>query len=284
MNLKYRLWRAGRELGRKIRLVRPDNWWGTQQDQFFDDTRNRAVLFFSPHQDDEVISLGVPIAELSVRGRRKDLRVVLCSDGAASKVRRVLNNGKDCDFHEGPHTHELTTEEFAEARDREFMASCERLGVPAHNVHVPPQRLKDGEIDPEGSRNLILEYLKKSPDAAVCLIGPSYDQYDASVQHPDHRVLAQAALDLYNEGTISKLILFMEPSGVRNFRINNPGVRLTRMKASPAAGVLIEAAALEYDRWDPEAGRYSIGGHSVRKLLENIASEQTSYFWIPKRA
>ncbi len=284
MDLKYRVWSFGRELGRKFRLKRPDNRWGTHPETFFAGARDHSFLFFSPHQDDEVISLGVPIAELTVRGRRDNTHLALCSDGGASGAKHALGDGKECPFHEGPHKQGLSDEEFIAARDNEFVASAAALGVPERNIKILPNRAADGKMSVLEARQMLLSQIAALPDAVVCLIGPSNHGYDQSVQHGDHRVLGQAALDLYNEGAIAKLFFFMEPSGVQNFRVNNPGVRLTRMKASPAAGRLVEAAVAEYMLWDPAEGRHAVGEHSVQRLLRNVVNEQTSYFWAPKRS
>mgnify|MGYP002737288344 CR=1 FL=1 len=283
MDLKLRAWRAYKELGRWARLSRPGSRWGNQLQEFFAGSKKEQFLFFSPHQDDEVISLGVPIAELVVRGCHERVQVTLCSYGAASKVVELLCDGGSCDFHEGTHDGELTPVEFGQARDLEFIASCQALGVPDKNIHLPKRRSPDGRMTVEEARTLITDQLAATPDAVVCMIGPSYDGFDKSVQHPDHRALGQAGLDLYNEGKISKLFLFMEPSGIRNFRVNASGVRMTRMKASPAAGRRIEDAVEQYRLWDPAQGRYAVGEHSVKTLIENIRTEQTSYFWMPAR-
>lgn len=283
MDIKNKVTLVVKAIGRRVRLVRPDNRWGTNPEQFFEGMKSEEFLFFSPHQDDEVLSMGVPLAELSVRGHRAGTRVVVCSDGEKSRVVRILGDGQSCDFHEGEHVFDLTEKEFSEARDREFIASCEALGVLEENIVVPKRRAPDGQMTVEKAREIILEYVDDAPEAVVCVIGPSDHGYDRSVQHRDHRALGQAAVDLYKEGKIRKLFCFMEPSGARNFRINNLGVRLTKMKASPAAGRLVSAALAEYRRWRPEAGRYAVGKHSVSDLIEATDQQQTAYFWVPSR-
>ena len=88
-----------------------------------------ATVFFSPHQDDELLTLGVYARKKMREG--EDVYVVLCVDGSRSGVRKVLHNGKECKKCSGPHEHDLSVGEFVAARDREFASSSEARGPTA---------------------------------------------------------------------------------------------------------------------------------------------------------
>ena len=55
-------------------------------------SKSNRVLYFAPHQDDELLTMGLDICE-SVK-KRMDVHVILCADGSKSGVRNVLKNGK----------------------------------------------------------------------------------------------------------------------------------------------------------------------------------------------
>ena len=103
-------------------------------------SRQKTVLYFSPHQDDEILSMGIAICN-SVRNGQ-NVHVVLCTDGSKCKVRIQMSDGKACDKHAGTHTYHLTEEELTETRDKEFRESCLALGVADCNIHI----LKEGQI------------------------------------------------------------------------------------------------------------------------------------------
>lgn len=256
--------------------------WGNEQDVFTRAIGKKDFLFISPHQDDELISFGTPIAELSIRGAGDRTHVLLATDGSASFVSTLLANERECELHEGHHVYELDSQEFSAARDREFIESCEMLGVPAQNIYISDRRTVDGELSTREAREIISDYTRKLPGAVVCVIGPSKDGFEKTVQHPDHTRLGQAAVELHREGKIRELLLFIEPSGVLNFRVNHPATPLTRLIASPKAAAMIEGANIAYSRWDPENGRYAVGLHSVRRIVEKAVSQPVAYFYLPK--
>lgn len=57
-------------------------------------SRQKTVLYFSPHQDDEILSMGIAICN-SVRNGQ-NVHVVLCTDGSKCKVRIQMSDGKAC--------------------------------------------------------------------------------------------------------------------------------------------------------------------------------------------
>ena len=96
---------------------------------------SNTIIYFAPHQDDELLSMGVDICNSLKKG--KSVHVVLCTDGSGSSVKRKLNDGKSCNKHPGEHIYDLSEQEFIQARDTEFVASCLALGVKRENIHIP---------------------------------------------------------------------------------------------------------------------------------------------------
>ena len=234
----------------------------------------RTILAFSPHQDDETLSMGFFVAQSVSNGC--DVHETLCTDGSGSWVRSELANGTGCDFHDGIHSFDLPVSEFVKARDAEFVAGCEAIGVPSVNVAIDADRAVDGELTLSQARCLILKYLDMYPDAIVCTISPLV----GSGQHADHRTLGQAALDLYREGYIKELRLFVEPYNISEFVKSNPDLSLFRSPA-PSQDCLAElrAAIGCYSDWEPALGKYAIGYHSVGAYFDLIGDAKTTPVW-----
>ena len=95
---------------------------------------SKTVLYFIPHQDDELLTMGIDIVNSVNLGM--DVHVILCVNGSKSSVKKTLNNGKTCSFHKNKHTYDLIFRDFVSARDREFIESCICLGIPISNIHI----------------------------------------------------------------------------------------------------------------------------------------------------
>ncbi len=231
----------------------------------------QTVLYCAPHQDDELLTMGIAICASLNEG--KDVHVVLCSDGSKSKVRFKLRNGQSCEKHEGIHCYDLSEEEFTKARDREFQGSCEALGVKKENIHIPSKRAIDGSLSDEEAKEIIRKALQEiDPHAEVCTIYPK-----GSSQHRDHTALGRAALSLYEEGTVEKVSFFLEPYCVKKTLEEKPSLKLKEYKAGFFSKKKVRKAIASYSLWDPSNGRYAVGYHSVTDDFDNYIRELKNY-------
>lgn len=237
---------------------------------------NKTMLYFAPHQDDELLSMGIHICTSIQKGC--DVHVILCSDGAKSGVRNTLHDGKECKKHDGLHQYDLTIEEFIQARDQEFTDSCLALGVSADHIHIDKHRGEDGALAVAAIENLITEYIKKyGTDATVCTISPS----NGPKQHRDHKALGQAVANLVNKNVIRKAFLFIEPYHYADI-VENPRlipVEATKITADGSVSKKIQAAIDSYSYWNPDEHRYAVGYHSVTTEFDDFLSEKTCYFF-----
>lgn len=245
--------------------------------------RQKTVLYFSPHQDDELLSMGIDICNSVNTGQ--DVHVILCTDGSRCSVRKHLADGKECCRHEGVHNYSLTEEDFIAARDREFQASCKALGVKDCNIHIPATRFIDRKLTVCNSKELILQYLNAAgTDCIVCTMDPNNEN---NKQHRDHKALGYAAVELFNEGVIRELRLFTEPYYPNAFHHEMDVVRGTcRWVIESAAEPVqetIRKASEAYSRWEPECGRYSIGYHDISEAFNALLKNGASYCHICKR-
>lgn len=239
----------------------------------------KTILYFVPHQDDELLTMGLDICR-SVR-KKRNVHVILCADGSRSCVRGVLHNGKSCSKHEGMHCYELSVEEFVAARDREFVDSCLALGLPRENIHIPEKRAVDGSVTVVQVEAIMLHYLEKlGKDADVCTISSG----NGGDQHRDHKAVGRAAENLLNRGVIRELKSFIEPYLYPKIMANtwilpvDPYVE----KASREDAERLKKAISAYSLWAPEKQRYAVGYHSVTTEFNDFLKEMKAY-WLRKQ-
>ena len=234
------------------------------------DNRNK-VIYFAPHQDDELLTMGIDIASRIENG--SEVYVVLCTDGSHSRIRTALGDGSFCEKCNEKHVFTLSVEEFIRSRDSEFLSSCSALGVKRENVLFEEKRITDGSLTPQNAEELIKKHLRLiGEDSTVCTIYPN----DEKEQHHDHRNLGLAALKLKTDGVISHLELFEEPY-VAKIVEHTKGSEPETVIACGNIAERIENALGAYSVFNPPDGRFAIGYHSVTLEMELLKKEKTLY-------
>ncbi len=246
-------------------------------------SQKKTILYFSPHQDDELLSMGIDICNSISEGH--NVHVILCTDGSKCLVKDELANGKECNKHPGTHTYLLTVEELITARDKEFRESCRALGVEDSNVHILRNRFTDRKLTICDSKKTILQYLNvMGPDCVVCTLDPNLEN---NRQHRDHKALGYAAVELFNEGFIHELRVFTEPYFTEFFYHKMDFVRGEIRTVIAAATALsqekIQKAVEAYSHWEPETGRYAVGYHDIAKAFDALLKNGTSFCHICTR-
>lgn len=122
------------------------------------------AVFFTPHQDDETLSMGASIVQHVQAGRQ--VIVVLLTDGSASGVAPRYP----------------TIEQFVAERDREFNASVSRMGA---TPVIRADRAPDQGLTIAYAQSVIQEYVNMYPAGSF----KTMSEYDAS---PDHSNLGKA--------------------------------------------------------------------------------------------
>lgn len=239
----------------------------------------KTVLYFAPHQDDELLTMGIDICS-SLRNNM-DVHIVLCTDGSGSVIREKLGDGKTCKKHAGTHSYKLSAEDFVYARDCEFQESCKFLGIIKQNIHIPAHRPADGKMTIAEAKRLMLHYISAlGNNCIVCTIAPSNDNR----QHPDHKVLGDAATELFNNGKIGLLKLFVEPY-IADFQNTDSNevkseIRPVTIFALKQEREKLKKATTSYSTWNPEMGQYGIGYHSVTTEFDELLKKGVSYYYI----
>ena len=233
-----------------------------------------TVLYFVPHQDDELLTFGIDIANSVKDGC--DVHVIVCTDGASSNVRLRLGNREFCTQCGEQHVFDLTREDFTATRDREFYGSCAALGVKSENIHMEDERIVDGQLTVEEAKRIMKKYIALlGEDSTVCTMYPNPPE----IQHKDHMRLGMAAKELKDEGVIKHLVLMEEPyvAIIAEHKKNDEPILVY---APDDIAQQIEKAVSEYFLWKPQEKRYAVGFHSVPDEMNQLITEKGLYYHI----
>lgn len=157
-------------------------------------TPRDQVVFFVPHADDDVLSMGVLMQQLARAGH--DVQIVYYTDGAGTGVCLADPDGycaQNNQFHGWP------VAQFVAARDTELTDAVEALGVPAENIHIyapDGQRRRDGTVDVPYATAMLDHYRQVYPDATYVTMSWIDD-------HPDHGSAGRAMRSLVAAGAIA---------------------------------------------------------------------------------
>ncbi len=240
----------------------------------------KTFLYFIPHQDDELLSMGADICNNVLH--HHNVHVILCTDGSKSSVRTALSNGKSCTHHKGTHSYDISTEEFIEARDSEFLDSCRAMGLPKAKIHITGRRGVDGELTVAQAESIIKFYLiLYGRSATVC----TFSHTNGKNQHADHQTLGKAANNMLQRGVINELRLFVEPYHYDEIADNARMIPVapTFVRAVNRAHNRISEAVACYSLWAPEKNRFAVGFHSVHKDFSLLLERMTSICYSKKK-
>lgn len=200
----------------------------------------QTVIFYSPHADDETLSMGEPIARYGRAHWR--VEVVVVTDGADSGARvginRVLRR-------EGLPM--LSIPAFVAARYREFEAALAQLGVSATHVHIAGWH---------GDHLTIAEAEATIRGYAARFPGALHVTMSVIDRNPDHRALGFALAALAPR-LAARWVIFP-----RYWRATEWAGRCSVFN-SPATVAAVEAAGAIYGHWGSAHGWYAVGTWSV---------------------
>lgn len=227
------------------------------------------VFFYAPHQDDELLSMGVAIRYYLELGY--NVHVVLLTDGSATGARRVINGEVYCPWHKRYHNPAaegyapLTEADITEARNKEFIESVKALGVPESNIHI--HNFKDGTLTRAQMKTLVRwTYEYRYPNAQH----KTMSYHDS---HPDHKNAGQALLEMYNSGELSNVRFYLKQEDQHRFGSYHP--------YHSGMYPYLSAAANAYKKWDPANGRFAVGYHSVPAMFDDFLANPRSKWHKP---
>ncbi|WP_100400353.1 cell wall-binding repeat-containing protein [Bacillus sp. FJAT-44742] len=199
-----------------------------------------TVIYYSPHPDDEILTMGVGIANDLYYGR--DVHIILLTQGRASGTyQRVLADHPS-----------LTPQEFGQSRVMEFIDAMERLGLPESNYEI--YDFKDGQLQVDEVKEVVRKYEERYPGA----YHKTFSYYDP---HRDHVAAGIAVNELYIDKEIEKAEFHVSSYQFQNVSgVNLPVYDRER----------VIDAAHAYMYLSPREGRYSVGYSSVPHWFDRL--------------
>jgi LmbE family N-acetylglucosaminyl deacetylase len=237
------------------------------------------AVFFSPHQDDELLSMGPDILRHLAAGH--DTHVVLMTEGGDTSARWSIN-GYDSEtgrpvssgWWGGRHDPALegyaplTWDDVYDARDREFRSCLGALGVPESNRNL----LRTPDRTVPGFKETIRGVLMQFPAETICRTLSPLDTHD------DHRAIAQALWELWDEGVVSDAAFWLSRFDLIKERVGSSHLSPATTDAELKT---IEQATRAYRAWNPSAGSYAVGYHSVPGQFSAMLSNPEFRYFTP---
>lgn len=217
---------------------------------------HKTAIFYSPHADDEVLSLGPSILHHRERGDK--VVVVLLSEGKASGAFRKVNEKL-----EKKGLPIISRDEFGASRVNEFKKSVEALGVKPDDVFI--YQLPDGDIQKEDVKKIMKEMNERYPSAtnhALSYLDP-HDDHSASgyalkeLMEEDKNISGLFYIPVQEHNTIDFEGSYTVPENYLEDFTNSLGA---------------------YNTWNPKEGYYAIGNTSVLPYF-NSAKEFKESRW-----
>lgn len=252
---------------------------------------DRPILYLAPHQDDEVLSFGIDIRNELSQGRK--VHVILMTDGENSGARDILNGQYDhesnypifagekiyCNWHHTYHdpilenyqSEHITFQEFSSLRTSEFKRALKSLGVPENQIHI--EAVPTGIINLDNVERIVEKYLALYPSADI----RSLSWFDG---HPTHSLIGQTVKSMQQTGVIKQYQAkyFLSIYTDRFYPVEKPlETRMELMERESDLELLMNAAN-EYIKFDPSAGLYGIGYHSVSEQFNALMNSPYSQF------
>lgn len=252
-----------------------------------DNNKSKDVLFFIPHQDDEVLSFGTTIKKYIDSGF--NVNVVLMTDGSSVGMEKILNGEQICKVHQRKHNPQkegykldgvsidkVRNDQIIKYRNEEYIRALTQLGLRKEQIHFSSFMQKDLYLEKSIAIKGMIEYLNIYPDATVHTF---YNKEFNKENHTDHIGLGKAAKELYDNKKIEKLYFHIEPYWYKDFIKSNTNIQVYVQYANNKSEKnSVVNAAKEYSVWKPEEGKLAVGYHSVKKLLDKFMENPVNYF------
>ncbi|MBP2473894.1 LmbE family N-acetylglucosaminyl deacetylase [Crossiella equi] len=236
------------------------------------------AIFYAPHQDDESIAMAGAIREHKDAGR--PVHLVLLSRGENGGLIDVLNGncglGADCPSGDPGHRVALTLDDVVAARTAEFTAAAHALGVDSVTVlDHPDSAWTDYDGFVAHVRATIRDFERRYPGASHKLVSGRRDTIhgqDPTEPNKTHAACRDAAESLRGEISDFRFYWVYGYTYPPELRTAHHVLDLT-----PRWLARKRAALAQYRVWDPARGRYALGYHSVRFMIDPAAQDPHEY-------
>lgn len=216
----------------------------------------RVDVFYSPHPDDETLSMGVLIAADVQRGDR--VIVVALTDGRATRVGSAV----DARLRATGDNHRLSAQEIGDARFGEMRRAVAALGVAPRDLYAAhldgPGSDCHGQVTVGEAMQVIRAFALRFPGATHVTMS-----YTAE-RHPDHLAAGVALANLTRSHLVTHSLWVVSrlwwQLPMPRWHWALPGALRPR----------VEAAAQAYGTWAPVRHEYAIGFTSVKPQFQAL--------------
>lgn len=244
---------------------------------------SKQIVIYSPHPDDETLSLGMAIAEYVQSGF--EVHLVLLSQGKTTKAIDSINGNVDINTSvasafKGRHIpalegySALTQDQIGAARIREFQAAAGLLRIPLSQIHT--QETYDGDL-------FTIENIKKIMTGYAEMFPKAMHMTMSTIDiHPQHRVAGEALRLVSLEKNIASSYAVSRTTWKRLLKrkLVYPASipELHWIKPIPHNSNSVLNATLPYCAWNPYNGSFAIGYTSVTNQFENLRTERNGLY------
>jgi LmbE family N-acetylglucosaminyl deacetylase len=229
-------------------------------------SKTRKVdIFYSPHPDDEVLSMGMAIAESIKNG--DEVQVVLLTHGYDTNAINILNGEEYCKWHHKKHDptkegyKKFTKQDIGNARVKEFITSVEDLGVEKSNIHIC--NFDEDSVTAYEIKLVMLGFENQYPGA----YHNTTSYYDA---HPFHKKLGETLLSLYENRQVKNAEFYISPvqwSSVQGSLLTDSSLKNKVLKSLD-----------DYKVWDPQKDDFGVGYHSYPEPFNSNLKQLSSKY------
>ncbi|WP_101772906.1 cell wall-binding repeat-containing protein [Peptostreptococcus faecalis] len=207
----------------------------------------RKILYLTPHQDDEILTMGLSLLR-DIKDNPKHTYLMLLTDGSSSKAinkinRDLVDKGLPC----------ITHRDMTISRNKEMLDCLGRLNMLESNIIIKPYGnlyLSSKDVESE-----IHNFHKKYKNIELkTLSANSYDLSDGIDDHTSCKIGASKYGSKYNINTY----LLSDTGG--NYLLT----------PDEEESDLLKYAALAYEVYDIEENRYAVGYTSVKNSFDNF--------------
>ena len=237
---------------------------------------NTPAIFYAPHQDDEAIGMAGAIGQHKELGH--PVYLVLLSNGANRSLLDILNGLTWCTWHQTHHNFGLSMEQLCWARKMEFVASAKQLNVDRIFMVNDAQGLDLGMKYEKLVRSVvqtIKHFERQFPGASHHLVSGRLDllpKGSATATNAVHQACWDAAMKL--KGKIRKFRFYRIYVYWKDRAERGSGFQCI---LKPQWQALKQSALNEYKLFSPDSGRFAVGYHSVRQLMDAAAADSNEY-------
>lgn len=213
----------------------------------------RKILYVNPHQDDEVLTMGLSLLR-DATNNRKNTYLMLMTDGSKSYAIKLVNGRLKSEGRR-----EISVTEMVNARNREMIDCFTRMNGDKNNIII--NSYKNLELKNEDVYREIEKFYNKYKNIELKTM--AVNEYDKSKGAIDHKACRDGSLNFARNKNV-KITLYSENGGKTMSITDNEKNKIIH-------------AAKAYTVYNPSAGRYAVGYTSVKHMFSRFENNDFTF-------